>query len=303
LISVGVGFHPELTGRENVYVNGTVLGLSKREIDSRFDQIVEFAELPGFIDTPVKFYSSGMFVRLGFSVAVAAAPDVLLVDEVLAVGDFSFQMRCFERMQQIRDEGTTIVVVSHNIGAIRGFCDRGVLMQRGQATFDGPVNAAISAYYESVGSSPESGEPSGGVAGAPRAVVESFELLDTSGRATLHVESGTTVTLRVTVRATDDLTRPFLGVVVTSESGVPVYSDTNLVNPFPDLPAGGRATYLIELDAALAGGSFTVTGGVHHHVGADRERVATYGPLSFYVAGRGLVHGIADLNGRFEERT
>src|SRR5437763_1699267 len=112
LISVGVGFHPELTGRENVYVNGTVLGLSRSEIDQRFDRILDFAEVEEFIDTPVKFYSSGMLVRLGFAVAVEADPEVLLVDEVLAVGDLAFQLKCFERMQAIRASGATVVVVS-----------------------------------------------------------------------------------------------------------------------------------------------------------------------------------------------
>ena len=124
LISVGVGFHPELTGRENVYVNGTILGMSRKDIDRRFDDIVEFSEVGDFIDTPVKFYSSGMFVRLGFSVAVASSPDVLLLDEVLAVGDFAFQQKCFERIGEIQKQGTIVLMVSHNIDAVRRLCSR-----------------------------------------------------------------------------------------------------------------------------------------------------------------------------------
>src|SRR5579875_711372 len=124
LISVGVGFHRELTGRENIYVNGTVLGLTRRQIDRRLDAIVDFAEVEQFIDTPVKFYSSGMFVRLGFAVAVHADPDVLIVDEVLAVGDLAFQVKCYERMNEIRSRGTTVVMVSHHLGAVRRMCER-----------------------------------------------------------------------------------------------------------------------------------------------------------------------------------
>src|SRR5690606_37347034 len=118
LISVGVGFHQELTGRENVYVNGMLLGLTRAEVEARFDEIVDFAELRDRIDTPVKFYSSGMFMRLGFSVAVHVDPDVLLVDEVLAVGDVAFQLKCFDRMRELSARGTTTVLVSHSMHAL-----------------------------------------------------------------------------------------------------------------------------------------------------------------------------------------
>ncbi|MGH9084268.1 MAG: ABC transporter ATP-binding protein, partial [Acidimicrobiales bacterium] len=122
LIAVGVGFHPELTGRENIYVNGTILGLARAEIERKLDDILSFAEIDDFIDTPVKFYSSGMFVRLGFAVAVAARPDILLIDEVLAVGDYAFQAKCYERMDEMRAEGATVLVVSHNLNVVRNLC-------------------------------------------------------------------------------------------------------------------------------------------------------------------------------------
>src|SRR5438552_11298765 len=124
LISVGVGFHQEMSGRENVYVNGMLLGLSARQVAQRFDEIVGFAELEDFIDTPVKFYSSGMFMRLGFSVVAHSDPNLLVVDEVLAVGDISFQSKCLERMRSLQREGTSIVLVSHFMGAIRTLCPR-----------------------------------------------------------------------------------------------------------------------------------------------------------------------------------
>jgi len=137
LIAVGVGFHPELTGRENVYVNGSILGVPRRVLDARLDEIIDFAEIEAFIDTPVKFYSSGMFVRLGFAVSMFAEPDLLLVDEVLAVGDLGFQLKCFDQMELARENGTAIVVVSHNLNAIRRLAEHTLLLEKGTEVFKG----------------------------------------------------------------------------------------------------------------------------------------------------------------------
>ena len=129
LIAVGAGFHPLLTGRENIYVNGQILGMSKREIDGKYEEIVAFADIGDFIDAPVKHYSSGMVVRLGFSVAIHCDPDILLVDEVLSVGDYSFQYKCFEKIKEVKRKGTTIVFVSHNMSAIQSVCEKGIFRQ------------------------------------------------------------------------------------------------------------------------------------------------------------------------------
>ncbi|MCX5904808.1 MAG: ABC transporter ATP-binding protein [Proteobacteria bacterium] len=134
LIEVGAGFHPMLTGRENVYVNGAILGMKKSELDKKFDAIVDFAGIPEFIDTPVKHYSSGMYVRLGFAVAIHCMPDILLIDEILAVGDEGFQSKCFNIMGQLRENGTSIVLVSHNMHTVSTFSDRVILLDRGKAT-------------------------------------------------------------------------------------------------------------------------------------------------------------------------
>ena len=301
LISVGVGFHPELTGRENVYVNGTVLGMSRAEIDRLFDEIVAFAEVEDFIDTPVKFYSSGMFVRLGFAVAVAADPDVLLVDEVLAVGDFAFQAKCFQRMQEIRERGTTIVVVSHNIAAVRGLCERGVVLRRGEAIFDGAVEDAVSAYYESVAGA-EADEPGSSSSGS--VVVESFELLDAEGRPTHAVDAGSEAVFRMRVRAQQPVARPVLGLSLASEKGPAVYSDTNLGQLMAPLAAGERATYQVAVRMSLAAGGFTVMASLNDETEPGRvTRVAQALPLSFYVAGRGWARGVADLQASFSRLT
>lgn len=144
LLEVGTGFHPELTGRENIYLNGAILGMSRREIKQKFDEIVGFAEVEKFLDTPVKRYSSGMYVRLAFSVAAHLDPEILVVDEVLAVGDAQFQNKCLGRMREVASQGRTVLFVSHNMGVLRKLCSRGIVLRNGTCVFDGEVGAAIS---------------------------------------------------------------------------------------------------------------------------------------------------------------
>jgi ABC-type polysaccharide/polyol phosphate transport system ATPase subunit len=151
LIELGAGFHPELSGRENVYLNGALLGLTRREIDARYDEIVEFAELADFMDSPVKQYSSGMFVRLAFSLAVHTDPDVLLIDEVLSVGDERFQRKCLRKFAEFRRAGKTIIVVSHDLGMVSGLCSNVMLMSAGEVVASGPVDGVIGRYLQMVG--------------------------------------------------------------------------------------------------------------------------------------------------------
>ena len=149
LLEVGTGFHPELTGRENIYLNGAIHGMTRREIDRKFDDIVDFAGVAKYIDTPVKRYSSGMYVRLGFAVAAFLEPDILVVDEVLAVGDAEFQKRAIGKMQEVsRGEGRTVLFVSHNMGSIRQLCSRAILLDRGKIKAEGNVDKVISTYLE-----------------------------------------------------------------------------------------------------------------------------------------------------------
>lgn len=146
LLEVGTGFHPELTGRENIYLNGAILGMSRREIRSKFDEIVEFAEVERFLDTPVKRYSSGMYVRLAFAVAAHLEPEILIVDEVLAVGDAAFQQKCLGKMQDVGREGRTVLFVSHNMGAVRNLCTRAICLQQGSVAMDADVESVIERY-------------------------------------------------------------------------------------------------------------------------------------------------------------
>jgi lipopolysaccharide transport system ATP-binding protein len=150
LLEVGTGFHPELTGRENIFLNGAILGMRKREIQRKFDEIVAFAEIDRFIDTPVKHYSSGMYVRLAFSVAAHLEPEILLVDEVLAVGDVAFQRKCLGKMDDVARAGRTVLFVSHNMGLMQTFCERGILLEHGRVACDGPIKDVVDVYLSSI---------------------------------------------------------------------------------------------------------------------------------------------------------
>jgi ABC-type polysaccharide/polyol phosphate transport system ATPase subunit len=151
LIELGAGFHHELTGRENILLNGLLLGLSKRQVKAREERIIEFAELGDFIDSPVKQYSSGMYMRLAFSVATEVDPDILIIDEILGVGDGAFQEKCFERMQRFREAGKTILLVTHSMEQVRTLCDRAFLVRAGQVAEDGPPHQVIAHYEEMLG--------------------------------------------------------------------------------------------------------------------------------------------------------
>lgn len=159
LLEVGTGFHPELTGRENVYLNGAILGMHKAEIDEKFDEIVSFAEMGRFLDTPVKRYSSGMYVRLAFSVAAHLNPEILIVDEVLAVGDIAFQKKCLGKMNEVSQEaGRTVLFVSHNMAAVENLCRRGMVLQQGYLAFEGTAREAIDFYLNSISSKDRRGD-------------------------------------------------------------------------------------------------------------------------------------------------
>ncbi|MDI3193081.1 ABC transporter ATP-binding protein [Pseudarthrobacter sp. AL07] len=143
LIEVGAGFHPDLSGRDNVFLNGAILGMTEQQVNDRFDDIVEFSEIGQFIDTEVKFYSSGMYLRLAFSVAVHTDPEVFLIDEILAVGDEPFQRKCIDKIQELARNGKTLVVVSHDLDLVSRICARGILLEHGNVLFDGPIHDAV----------------------------------------------------------------------------------------------------------------------------------------------------------------
>jgi ABC-type polysaccharide/polyol phosphate transport system ATPase subunit len=220
LLELGAGFHPELSGRENVYLNGAILGLSKRQIDQRFDEIVDFAGLEHFIDTPVKNYSSGMYVRLGFSVAINVEPDILLVDEILAVGDADFQRKCGEKFEDLRSRGKTIVIVSHALGNVRNLCDEIALLEHGELRRVGPAGDVIDEYIGDVMSKRINAGERGDRWGSGEVLIDEIEMLDASGGPVKRVRTGDAVTFRLHFSTTERIEQPVFGVGVHQLSGV-----------------------------------------------------------------------------------
>ena len=194
LLEVGTGFHPELTGRENTYLSGAILGMSKREIAAKFDEIVAFAELETFIDTPVKHYSSGMFVRLAFAVAAHLEPEILLVDEVLAVGDINFQKKCLGKMEDVARAGRTVILVSHNLGAICQLCPRTVWIDQGSLIADGDSESIVTRYMKKVseGSTHQAWERTG----SGHVKFTSVEILDSNGNPSPQLPMGHDLRIR-----------------------------------------------------------------------------------------------------------
>jgi ABC-2 type transport system ATP-binding protein len=296
LIAVGVGFHHELTGRENIYLNGAVLGLSRNQVDARLDAIVAFAEIEEFLDTPVKFYSSGMYVRLGFSVAVHCDPDVLLVDEVLAVGDLAFQMKCFERMEQIRDSGTTIVVISHNLTAVLRVSDQVMVLQNGRPEFLGAPADAVARFHEIMSEESESVDIDSGMRLVPGVVeILSLELLDEEGRPTAHTLHGATLTARLRARALVDVDSVIVTFSLLGADGTAVYTDSSLDGRLGSLSAGEESVFTLTFKAHVATGSYSIAGYVK--TPDLRSLLANSRAVSFFVSGRIGVGGMADLQG------
>lgn len=229
LLEVGTGFHPELTGRENVFMNGAILGMKKHEIDAKFDKIVAFSELAKFIDTPVKRYSSGMYVRLAFAVAAHLEPEILLVDEVLAVGDAEFQKKCLGKMGDVARLGRTILFVSHNMAAIENLCGNCILLQDGTITGNGPTDQVIAQYLQTV---TDSASAAGGLAertdrtGSGEVVLTDFHLEDANGNRVTALQSGAdgTLAFSILMRTGKPVRHLDLGFSIHDASGGQVFS-------------------------------------------------------------------------------
>lgn len=221
LLELGAGFHGDLTGRENIHLNGAILGLSRGEITERFDEIVEFAGIRPLLDTAVRTYSSGLYVRLGFAIAVTVDPDILLVDEVLAVGDAEFQERSLDRMRAFRDSGKTFVLVSHDLEAVRAMCDRTVVLDQGRVVFDGPVSEGIERYRQRVAAAAAPRVP--GRADARRVRIDDVALLAADGTPVGEVPPSAAMTLRIRLLALTEIDVCNVAVTVSRGDGTHLY--------------------------------------------------------------------------------
>ena len=268
LIELGAGFHPDLTGRENIYLNGAILGLKRREIDARFADIVDFSELGPFLDTPVKRYSSGMYVRLAFAVAAHVQADILLIDEVLSVGDSAFQRKCLQRMKDLQKSGASILFVSHNLWSVQGFCDRAIFLKDGRVQVDGPPAEAIQAYERDLRASALErlqGPPvdlrqvreDDGSALSP-VTITGVELVDEQGRERRVFARGEPVTVRAHYQAAQPVPQPTLWLGITRADGLTCCTARSSDDGvrLPDLASEG------VLEAHLPG--LALNGGVYY---------------------------------------
>jgi ABC-type polysaccharide/polyol phosphate transport system ATPase subunit len=301
LIGIGVGFNAELTGRENVFANGRLLGMSEAKIRREFDSIAAFSEIETFLDTPVKFYSSGMFLRLAFAVAIHTEPEVLVLDEILAVGDLAFQMKCMDKMRDIQAAGTTIVVVTHNLHTLDRTAPRAILLSHGEIVYDGPTEQAIGRMHEVMQRESrdrnaqllQEGTGRGFVGG----VDVDVDLVDEQGTRQRTFATGGEIVVQVRASFEDDSENPRLGVMVAPIGlGSPAYSTFTQVGAYSGSHGPGRPLDAeVRLDNKLLAGGYTVTVALH-----DAEGKHTLGAApaeSFYVTSVG-VHGggLVDLD-------
>jgi lipopolysaccharide transport system ATP-binding protein len=227
LIEVGAGFHPLLTGRENIYLNAAILGMKKKDVQKKFDSIVEFADIGDFINAPVKHYSSGMFVRLGFAVAVHSDPDILLIDEVLAVGDEEFRRKCIVKMNDLQKNGTTIVFVSHSLTVMEGFCSKAIWLDKGMKKEQGTVSRVIDSYLRNIaGTSSIKGERVVKRWGSKEAEIMNVNLLNRNNMAVNKVKSGEETSIIIQVKFNKSISNPIFGIIIKDDREETVY-ETN----------------------------------------------------------------------------
>jgi lipopolysaccharide transport system ATP-binding protein len=261
LLEVGTGFHPELTGRENVYLNGGILGMTRREINRNLDEIVAFAELEKFIDTPVKRYSSGMYLRLAFAVAAHLEPEILVIDEILAVGDQEFQNRCIGRMQSVSTSGRTVLFVSHNVAAVSSLCTRALLLAGGKLAMAGSVAEVLTAYQKASSSSSVDWHDLSAVPrrGTGTAKITAFRILDRHGNSTDRLPLGEPARFELSFRCRQPIRTPAFGIAFNTLDGRRVLrvETSEMVGALPFCEQGGTVACQLG-DLMLTPGAYIV---------------------------------------------
>jgi ABC-type polysaccharide/polyol phosphate transport system ATPase subunit len=299
LLELGAGFHPDLTGRENIYLNAAILGLQRKEVDGLFDEIVDFSGLSGFIDSPVKHYSSGMFVRLGFSVAVHVNPQILIIDEVIAVGDEEFQRRCFEHLYKLRNNGVTIVMVTHSLQIVRQMCDRAAWIDHGQVMCEGPAVDVVHEYLDKVNLAEaerlqledevraeldlaaEIAQRVSTSSAERPIILREVEVLDENKRPTRLFRTSEPMTVRFHYDSRADIPEPIFSFAIESQNGVLVANPSLPLLRRPEILGSGRGFIDYEVSAlALGPGEYSLSAAIHDKdamiVLDKRERVLTF---------------------------
>jgi lipopolysaccharide transport system ATP-binding protein len=255
LIEIGAGFHPDLTGRENIYLNGAILGMRRDEINRKIGEIIDFSGLSEFIDTPVKRYSSGMYARLGFSVAAHVDPEILLVDEVLSVGDLNFQQRCLRKITEVVKRGTTVIFISHNIPSVMVLCPRTILLSRGEIQRFGDSREVCRYYYSSNAEAQQKG--------GERLKVSGYELLSAGDSPSAAFQAGEWATFKVSVQSFYDVKDLIMGFLIKRDDGVMVFdaNSDKVADRYYSFSAGETKEIKIRFRANLPAGTYYL--GVH----------------------------------------
>jgi ABC-type polysaccharide/polyol phosphate transport system ATPase subunit len=304
LLELGAGFHPDFTGRENVFLNGSLQGLRRRQIEERFDEIVAFAELEDSIGRPVRTYSSGMYMRLGFAIAAFLDADILLLDEVFAVGDEAFQRKCFARIAEFKHHGGTIVFVSHDAAAVERLCDRAVLLRHGEVAFDGAAREAIVRYRQALAEEVDPAERGAGLRewGTGEATIAAARLLGREGVERGQFLAGEPLALEVEVDVHRRVAAPLLQLELRDEAGLLVAADAVDTRPLGWDGPGRFAARLDVPSLPLADGRFHLRLGL---AAADGEHVLHWldDALSFLVYPDGEGRGLVRLEGTWSADT
>lgn len=283
LLELGAGFHPDLSGRDNVYLNASILGLSRAETDDRFDAIVAFAEIGDFIDTQVKFYSSGMYVRLAFAVAVHTDPDLLLVDEVLAVGDEAFQRKCMDKIREFQSEGRTIVLVSHSAAQVMEVCDQGVVLHRGEVAFYGSAADATKAHREILEGKRKQNLAADPGPVRPQSRVTGVHVVDDAGHPIREVAPGQDLVIRIDVDHPEPVDKWYTTFSIDTPTGQQVFGTgaRRLGRSHGPTPRGGASVEYLLPRVAFGGGQYFVNADVAD--GEHRRMDVLWQGASFFV--------------------
>jgi lipopolysaccharide transport system ATP-binding protein len=315
LLELGAGFHPELSGRDNINLNGALMGLSRREIKRKVDAIIDFSEVSSFIDVPVKLYSSGMYVRLGFSVAVHLDPDILLVDEVLAVGDAAFQHKCMTRIGELRRSGVTILLVSHDLGTVQALCERAVWFDHGVVQKVGNATDVAMAYLNRVAEDEaaktgtaetpaRARDTSTGRWGTGEVEIMGVDFLDASGAERRVFLTGAEMKIRIRYRAANRVLDPIFGLAIHSQQGAHICGPNTMFSgtPIEYVEGEGAVTYRIP-DLPLLEGGYVVT--VASHNREDSKMYAYHDrlyPFQVFPGASRERYGLVTMNGEWEIR-
>ena len=314
LLELGAGFHPDLTGRENVYMNATILGMSRKQVDAAFDDIVEFAGVQDFIDSPVKIFSSGMYIRLGFSVAVHVNPEILIVDEVIAVGDAEFQRRCFDHLYGLRKKGVTIVVVTHGLDTVETMCDGAAWLDHGELQLTGSGPEVAAAYMDRVNTAERrrrddqqarasaSAAATGGDSESARIEdirIDRVELLDAGGEPTDFAVHRDPLTIRIRYDAVRPVSRPVFGIALHSTSGVHLTGTNTKIDAVATgtVQGAGHVDFRVE-SLQLTPGEYELTVAINdEYVQHDFDRREREWHIPVRHGGTLAPEGLMDLRG------